>query len=186
MALWKNLSCFRKLAVGRLGNCRSGACVCFCRPVWNELAGTSDYFSYLFASFKDCPVFKLPNQTHTDMFPNYFPPSGQKRISHEAPPFWTQHRDHAKVETRLKHVSQCSGAVWIHNLRPVPLGHIKTCHTIVFWVREECYKINTSPSEHTGKCLPTPPLTPAGFPGRVWQRTGPSLTRCWSWLKIKY
>lgn len=102
----KKLSCFRKLAVERLANAgvEPG---CFCRPVWNELAGESDYFLYLFASFKDYPVFKLPNQTHTDVFPNYFPRSGQKRISHEAPPFWTKHPDHAKVKTHLKHVSQC-------------------------------------------------------------------------------
>lgn len=73
-------------------------------------------------------------------FQTIFPPQGKRE-------FPTQHPDHAKVKTHLKHVSQCSGAVWIYNLRPVPLGHIKTCHTIVFWVREECYKINISPSD---------------------------------------
>lgn len=39
----------------------------------------------------------------------------------------------------------------------------KTCHIIVFLVREECYKINISPLEHTGKCLLTPTLNPSRF-----------------------
>lgn len=40
---------------------------------------------------------------------------------------------------------------------------------------EECYKINISPSEHTGKCLLTPTLKPGRFPRKSLAKNRPLL-----------
>lgn len=137
----------------------------------------NNYFTYPFTSFRDLPGIKIPNQ---NVFPNYFF-SGLKSPTFPGCSTLSMTK---KKKTCLKLCFSILG--YIMNMKSwskSPWSY-KTCHIIVFGAMEECYKINISPSEHTGKCLLTPMFKPSRFPRKSLAKNRPLLDEVLALVKI--